>query len=134
MTNDNILIREISNEELLALYKIVKPIVTHDEIKFSLRNYSLEELRKYSYIWHSKEDSREIISSKIIEPIFEFTCFHRYDYYGLFKPTIAEVLSQIPNIKSNKVNAFEIVKLYDTHDSVNKGYHKSKVRTYKIHK
>ena len=134
MTNDNILIRELSNEELLALYKKVKPIVTLNEIKFSLRKYTLEELRKYSYIWHSKEDSREIISSKRIETIDEFDCFHRFGYYGLFKPTIAEVLSQIPNSQADKINAFEILSLYDINDSVNKGYHKSKVRTYKIRK
>ena len=133
MTN-NKLIPEITDEELLNLYKAVKPIVTLNDIKFSLKKYNLEELRKYSYLWHSKEDSREIISSKRIETIDEFDCLHRFGYYCLFKPTIAEVLSQIPNSQTDKINAFEILSLYNIDDSVNKGYHKSKVRTYKIHK
>ena len=45
MTN-NKLIPEITDEELLNLYKAVKPIVTLNDIKFSLKKYNLEELRK----------------------------------------------------------------------------------------
>lgn len=130
-----------SDKELQELYMNIKPIVTLGDIKYSLREFSLEELRKISYIYHVSDNVREVIDKDKLETIKDINCLHTWAYYGLFKPTISEVLSQIPTDLVNKVNLFEIVdyianprELHEYRNIINKGYHLSKVRTYKYHK
>ena len=138
---NNLSIPKISDKELLQLYKKIKPIVMLDDKKYLLRRFSLEELRKCAYIDIVNSSVRENIDLSKLEPIMEFLCLHKWYYYGLFKPTISEVLSQIPDVLTDKLNTFEIIegptsirdmKLYE--QAFNKGYHLSRVRTYKLHK
>ena len=39
----------------------------------------------------------------------DFVCLHRYGYYGLFKPSVGEVLSQIKEYDLPFIKAFEII-------------------------
>lgn len=138
---NGLIIPKISDMELLQLYKKIKPIVTLDSRKYLLKNFSLEELRRFSYIYNINRNIRENIDAFKLESIDTFLCLHSWVYYGLFKPTIGEVLSQIPRELVDDVNSFEIInmptsirdiKLYE--QVFNKGYHLSRVRTYKLHK
>lgn len=135
----NLVIPDITDSELERVYRQLKPIATVDEIKYYLKEYSLYQLRYYSYTENFSSSITEKLDSSLIEPIDDFICLHKFHYYGSFTPTIAEVLSQVPEYLAEDSNAFEIVeyptKIADVakyYEAFEKGYHLSKVRTYKI--
>ncbi len=134
-------ISEIDDKRLKELYQLLKPIVTIDEMKYLLREFTLQELRNQSYIWNRHEDKRDIVDSSRLETVDDFLCLHTFGYYGLFKPSIAEVLSQAPESVIEQANTFEIIESPETREDVFKykevidnGFHLSKVRAYKMHK
>lgn len=134
-------IPEIDDKRLKELYKLLKPIVTIDEMKYLLREFTLQELRNQSYIWNRHEDKRDVVDPNKLETVDDFLCLHTWGYYGLFKPSIAEVLSQAPESVIEQANTFEIIESPETREDVFKykevidnGFHLSKVRAYKMHK
>lgn len=134
-------IPEIDDNRLKELYQLLKPIVTIDEMKYLLRKFTLQELRNQSYIWNRHEDKRDIVDPNKLETVDDFLCLHTWGYYGLFKPSIAEVLSQAPESVIEQANTFEIIESPETREDVFKykevidnGFHLSKVRAYKMHK
>ena len=134
-------IPEIDDKRLKELYQLLKPIVTIDEIKYLLREFTLQELRNQSYIWNRHEDKRDVVDPSRLETVDDFLCLHTWGYYGLFKPSIAEVLSQAPESVIEQANTFEIIESPETREDVFKykevidnGFHLSKVRAYKMHK
>ena len=138
---EKLVIPKIDDKRLAELYRILKPIVTIDEMKYLLKEFTLEQLRNQSYIWNCHEDKRDIVNPSKLEPVEDFLCLHTYGYYGLFKPSIAEVLSQVPEKTICKANTFEIIEAPETREDVfrypkvvNNGFHLSKVRSYKLHK
>ena len=133
-------IPEIDDNRLKELYKLLKPIVTIDEMKYLLREFTLQELRNQSYIWNRAEDKRDVVDPSKLETVDDFLCLHTWGYYGLFKPSIAEVLSQAPENVIEQANTFEIIEGPETREDVFKykkvidnGFHLSKVRAYKMH-
>lgn len=134
-------IPEINDKRLKELYQLLKPIVTIDEMKYLLREFTLQELRNQSYIWNRHEDKRDVIDPNKLETVDDFLCLHTWGYYGLFKPSIAEVLSQAPESVIEQANTFEIIESPETREDVFKykevidnSFHLSKVRAYKMHK
>ena len=134
-------IPEIDDKRLKELYQLLKPIVTIDEMKYLLREFTLQELRNQSYIWNRHEDKRDAVDSSKLETVDDFLCLHTWGYYGLFKPSIAEVLSQAPENVIEQANIFEIIESPETREDVFKykevidnGFHLSKIRAYKMHK
>ena len=134
-------IPEINDKRLKELYQLLKPIVTIDEMKYLLREFTLQELRNQSYIWNRHEDKWDVIDPNKLETGDDFLCLHTGGYYGLFKPSIAEVLSQAPESVIEQANTFEIIESPETREDVFKykevidnGFHLSKVRAYKMHK
>lgn len=134
-------IPEIDDNRLRELYQLLKPIVTIDEMKYLLREFTFQELSNQSYIWNRHEDKRDVVNPSNLETIDDFLCLHTYGYYGLFKPSIAEVLSQAPENVIELANTFEIIESPNNCDDVfkykevlDKGFHLSKVRAYKMHK
>ena len=134
-------IPEIDDKRLKELYQLLKPIVTIDEMKYLFREFTLQELRNQSYIWNRHEDKRDVVDPNKLETVDDFLCLHTWGYYGLFKPSIAEVLSQAPESVIEQANTFEIIESPETREDVFKykevidnGFHLSKVRAYKMHK
>ena len=134
-------IPEIDDNRLKELYKLLKPIVTIDEMKYLLREFTLQELRNRSYIWNRAEDKRDVVDPSKLETVDDFLCLHTWGYYGFFKPSIAEVLSQAPENVIEQANTFEIIESPETREDVFKykevidnGFHLSKVRAYKMSK
>ena len=132
-------IPDIGKEELLARYKRIKPIVEIEGKKYFLREFTADELSGISYIWNASENKRELVDMNEYVPRLEcdFECIHKYGYYALFKPSIAEVLAQIPERELKYVDAFEIIESPKTEKDFNKnkivfdnGFHISKVRLY----
>lgn len=132
-------IPEISRELLLSRYKRIKPIVDIDGKKYFLREFKENELTDIAYLWHADEDKREEVNMNEYVALIEhdFECIHDYGSPNLFKPSIAEVLAQIPGKLSQLVCAFEIIEYPQTAYDFNKnknafdnGFHTSKVRLY----
>ncbi|MBR5227267.1 MAG: hypothetical protein IKV94_01340 [Clostridia bacterium] len=132
-------IPKITKEELLNRYEHIKPVVTVNGKLYYLREFTPKELSNLSYIWNISEDIREEVGEKELEILADknFVCLHSYGYYGLFKPSIAEVLSQIKDYDIPFVSAFEIIESpkisKDSFSSIafNNGYHVSTVRLYR---
>lgn len=86
-----------------------------------------------SFIW----DPQPTASAKGLMPLCDIRTYHTYGYHGLFKPSIAEVLAQIPVEYLNKVVAFEIVNKPQTVADLDRervaldaGYHVATTRLY----
>ncbi|MBP6888251.1 MAG: hypothetical protein KBC21_00965 [Candidatus Pacebacteria bacterium] len=124
-------IPKLSEEELQKRYQLIKPV-----IRFSGTLYYIEDvhLSNVSYIWSpvKKERASGLMS------IAKVTTYHTYGYYGLFKPSIAEVLAQIPEEMVDQVCAFEIVERPESAEDFGKdivaikaGYHVALAQLYK---
>lgn len=135
----NVSIPKITDEELKKRYERIKPIVEIQGEKYLLRNFTESQLREISYIWNMHKDKREKINIDEYVALEEhdFECIHKYGCYSLFKPSIAEVLAQIPEDILGIVDLFEIIDEPKTVEDFYKnkivfenGYHISKVRLY----
>ena len=135
----NVSIPNITEEEMIKRYKKIKPIVEIGGDKYFLRDFDGNELTGISYIWNAQRDVREKVNMDEYIALEEedFECIHKYGYYALFKPSIAEALAQIPANLANIVDLFEIIEEPKTAEDFCKnkmvfesGYHISKVRLY----
>ncbi len=84
------------------------------------------DLFDVAYTWNPKPVSR-VRGLRFFRMI---TTYHSFSYYGLFKPSIGEVLAQIPDKFLGRVSAFLIEKAPETADDLNRnraaldaGYH-----------
>lgn len=135
-------ITSISDEELMKRYEHIKPVIKKEGKLYYLREFTLDEIKGTSYIWNAHEDVREEVGEDELEVLEgrDFFCLHGYGYYGLFKPSIEEVLTQIKEDYIPLVKAFEIIESPKTANDFYKdsftsiafdnGYHVSTVRLY----
>ena len=132
-------IPEISDEELNERYQNIRPIIEYNGKKYHLRDFTEKELRKLSYVYDTALNITDPVDMSLFvtRPDLEFECIHTFGYYGFFKPTIAEVLAQIPESVIPYVDAFEIIRTPSCWEDFVKnkiifdnGYHVSTVRLY----
>lgn len=132
----------IPREEIVERYSRIKPVAKKDGKLYWLRSFGEEELFDISYLWDD-ETKKQVQDGEIVPiPDKDFRCLHKYGYYGLFKPSIAEVLTQIDSEILDTVVAFEIIDSLKTAEdfhrdkftstAFNSGYHVSIVRLYKL--
>lgn len=140
-TYDRIVLPRIKTKELLKRYKKVKPIVFFDDIYYSLREFSIFELKNVCYLFNIPENKIIKISSKKIETIGEFFCYHSYNVPEMFIPSIEEILSQFPDDLLNEANGFCLSYYPQCIDDFRRqwemiaaGCHKSKVKALVIKK
>lgn len=104
-------IREISNEELKQLAQKIRPVAYYGNnlcyLDLDLEsNLDIKRLRSSSFIWELEK-----IKGDIAIDLKEFTLIIMKFTFGspiLFKPTVTEVLSQIPEKLLEKTVAYEI--------------------------
>lgn len=84
-------IPEVSDEDLQYLDSQIKPIVSFNNKQYYIKKVDIKSM---SYIW----DPKKISKAKNLLPLQDITTYHRYGYRGIFKPSIAEVLAQIPRL------------------------------------
>ena len=128
----------MSNEEILKWSQNIKPIVCYNGDRRYLRELSIEELTKHSYLWlKSPEDFSETVDFSKIGILADVKMLHSYSYHGFFKPSVGEIIRQIPEELRNVTVAFEII--YSPYgqpdfdifkDEFNQHYHVSIVRLY----
>jgi hypothetical protein len=124
-------IPDISDEELAKLYRRIKPVIRF--WKLGLWYLWRQDLRTVAYTWSPKIK----FPAFFMKPLKDITTFHGFGYHGFFKPSIAEVLAQIPADLVDKVVAFEIIESPETVDDLNResealnaGYHVAVTRLY----
>lgn len=135
-------IPKISDEEMMKRYEQIKPVLTVNGKLHYFREYTLKELSNMSYLFNRNEDVREEVGKDELEVLEgkDFVCLHSWSYYGFFKPSIGEVLSQIKENDLPFVKAFEIIESPQTAEDFHKdsftsiafdnGYHVFTVRLY----
>lgn len=133
-------IPQITDEELMRRYLKIKPIAEVGNGKYWLKNYSIDEMRNTSFFWSLFDDRLELVGEALsCHDHHDFQCLHSFGYHGFFKPTVAEVLAQIPEevIHHFTIDAFEIIDKPTSSGDLNKyreameqGYHVSIVRLY----
>ena len=132
----------IPREEIVERYSRIKPVAKKDGKLCWLRSFGEEELFDISYLWDD-ETKKQVQDGEIVPiPDKDFRCLHKYGYYGLFKPSVAEVLTQIDSEILDTVVAFEIIDSPKTAEdfhrdkftstAFNSGYHVSIGRLYKL--
>ena len=73
-----------------------------------------------------------------LKAVCDITTYHPYGYIAYFKPSVAQVILQIPHEVLDKVIAFEIVKAPDEfpdnsspeYEALDAGYHTATTRLY----
>ena len=133
-------IPQITDEELMRRYLKIKPIAEVGDGKYWLKNYSIDEMRKFSYFMTLTLDKRKPVGEALsCHDHHDFECLHSFGYHGLFIPSVAEVLAQIPEevIHHFTIDAFEIIDKPTSSGDLNKyreameqGFHVSTVRLY----
>jgi len=113
-----------------TLARRIRPVVTEDGHHFFIKKVGLFN----AYLWNPELGGKAYLKS-----IKDIRTYHTYGYYGLFKPSIAEVLAQIPKDIRHLVGAFEIIKhpetaqdLNDEIAVVNDGFHVATTRLYEV--
>ncbi len=128
---ERIWIPQVSEERIKELAERIKPVV-----QFACNGKCYIEpvdLFKTAYTWNPKPADEAMG----ITPLCDIITYHTYGYYAMFKPSIAEVLAQIPAESLDKVVAFEIVgspktadDLNHKHEALEAGYHVATTRLY----
>ena len=108
-SSNNICIPEISDEELRQRADRIKPLVRKDGILFFITE---PNLRGSAFIRSPELAGR---APEMCE-VARITTYHTYGYPGLFKPSVAEVLAQIPGDILANVSAFEVAGPADVDD------------------
>ena len=130
-------ISKLSRDELIHWYSTIKPIVEHDTY---LRELTPDELTYSSYTWLSEpSDYGEKVDFSKLSVLEDRKMLHVCSFYGFFKPSVAEVICQIPPSKRPRVVAFEILEAAIGMNSIFKpeldaGFHVSIVRLYQAKK
>jgi hypothetical protein len=124
-------IPKVSEARIRELAERIKPVVEFE--RKGLRYIEPQDLYNVAYTWEPKAAKKAVG----LKPICDVTTYHTYGYYVLFKPSIAEVLAQIPAEHLDKVVAFQIIEGPETaedlnreHEALNAGYHVAKTRLY----
>lgn len=139
--HNKIILPHLTDDELLARYKRIKPIVSYQELYYYLKRYDVNMMRNQSYIWNLERNIRNQVDMTDAKTIAEFPCYHTYAYYGFFKPSIAEVLEQFPDDYLEEANAFYMTSSPESEfdlglqsEIVNAGCHRSTVKALVLKK
>ena len=96
-------IPQISDTELMKRYYTIKPI----SMVAYLNNLTIHDIK--TTIFTNIFDSSDIVDYSKLSILTDIKCFHSVGYNKRFAPTVAEILSQIPEYLLEKAIAFEIV-------------------------
>jgi hypothetical protein len=123
-------IPKITDPRLNELAARIKPVVSFKGVRHYIKPC---HLRTQAYTW----DAKKAAKAPALVEIVDIRTYHTYGYHGFFKPSIAEVIAQIPADLIDQVTEFEIVERPKTVDdlneeriALNKGFHVATTRLY----
>lgn len=115
-------------EDIEFRAQMIKPIINGKIV-------DIADLVSTAYTWDPKFKEEELPE---LETLTEIRTYHGYGYYGLFKPSVAEVLAQIPGNLIQQTYGFEIIRVPQTAEDLNtdieyvrEGFHLAITRLYK---
>lgn len=111
--SSGLFIAPMDRDEVIRRAETIRPVVRHDD---SPHYISAVDLFEVAYTWDPKPTKK----AEHLKEIQKIRTYHGYGYYGLFKPSCAEVLAQIPKSLLGRVVAFEIIEWPQTADDLNK--------------
>ena len=116
-------IPNISDERLAELVARIRPVVRQDDQLFYIKPV---DPRKIAFTWDPKLDGRAHRLARLVS----VRTLHTYGYYGMFKPSIAECLAQMPEEIADNAVAFEITESPSTaedlrreQEALDEGFH-----------
>ena len=129
----------LDEQVIEKLYERIRPIVLLHGNPFFMRQLTPHELSEVSYLWlNDISDYDTEVNLTDYSVLADVKMLHSYGFYGFFKPSVAEVISQIPEEYLSETVAFQIIYSPDTCDDLNlfkkeldAHYHVSIVRLYK---
>lgn len=90
--------------------------VRKENDKLIIMNIKDKDYKEFSFIWSVDYLPTKEYQGKL-EPFQTLETYHTFGYYGLFKPSLGEIYSQIRNSLTdeefNKVKAFELLEVSD---------------------
>lgn len=95
-------IPKITEDHLKALVAKVLPVFRSDG-HFKYIDTTAVDHRTQSFLWDPKTTGYVLK----LDPVRTVRTLHTYGYHGFFKPSVAEVLAQMPSDLEDKVVAFE---------------------------
>ena len=125
-------------EQIAKWYDEIKPIVKRNGVPVYLAKLSADELIKSPYTRFNKdEDYADVVDYSKLSVLADVKMLHTYGYYKFFKPSIGEIIRQIPKELLEKVVAFEMLGGELATNSVFRaefyaGFHVSIVRLYQL--
>jgi hypothetical protein len=125
-------------EQIAKWYDKIKPIVKRNGVPVYLAKLSIDEIIKIPYTRFNKdEDYADVVDYSKLSVLADVKMLHTYGYYKFFKPSIGEVIRQIPKELLEKVVAFEMLGGELATNSIFRaefyaGYHVSVVRLYQL--
>ena len=125
--------RELSDDELVELSQRIRPVVRD----YTGQYFYIEPVdpRNGAFTW-CPIYAGDVSRLGGIVRISTIYTLHSFGYPGFFKPSVAEVLSMIPQHLLNKVSAFETIGPSDESDltrqeaATNAGYHVAVTHLY----
>lgn len=127
------MIPNVPPEKVLELSKTIRPLVVDElgDLRYSVHT----ELFNTAYTWN--RNFGEKVNLQEGTKVEHIRTYHSYGHPSLFKPSIAEVISCIPEHMWDKVYAFEIVDkprdaadLNKEREALNAGFHVATTRLY----
>lgn len=129
----NFEIPEISDDVLERRANLVRPVIRNEKGLF-YRDLKSCDLRKTAFMWEPKLEGEAIN----LVPYRTIITLHRWAYYGFFKPSIEEVLSQISEddidagVIAFETNGPETAQDLNNHkDALDAGFHVAETILYK---
>jgi len=99
------MIPEINDQRICELLKKIKPVFEQNNKLYEMKTV---HSRKVAFTWNPKKKF-PWLPRKDLKELCNINTLHGYGHYSLFKPSIAEVLAQIPEHLINKVTAFKTI-------------------------
>lgn len=99
-------------EEILNWTKKIKPLIKKDNKIYHLDNQCDHFLQSYHWMPIALNEANGL------ENIGEILTQHSYSYIGFFKPTVAEVIEQIPCYLLEKTNYFLVEKIISSENNI----------------
>jgi len=125
-------IPKLTKAELTRRSRIIRPIFRTDEGIFYQKVDNLDT----SLVWDPKPEAPAVG----LYTVTVVRTLHTFNYYGMFKPSAAEVLCQIPEGWLDHVVAYELCgpktadDLNREREAVNAGFHVSETILYGVNK
>ncbi len=117
-------IPEINHDDLRRLAQQIKPVTTKEGIQYV---HEQRDVVTQSFMGAADKD----LAAPELEEYFSTVTFHRYGHPMMFKPSIAEVLAQIPTQMLEKITAFESHPIsMDPNSCVEGDYHVATTKFY----